>query len=1187
MRKQVLALEGDLRERSDNVDRVRARLSRAYAQARASSRTASTYGAWRDERITLVAVSWVLGTVFLRFCEDNRLIQQTFLAGPGQRLVGAEERHAAFRARHPHMTDLDWLLEGFTHLAQSHKAMARIFDLKRSVLGELSPSPEAAAALVAFWRRRAKNGAIRFDFTDPALDTEFLGDVYQDISETARKRYALIRTPDFIANLILDLTLDPAITEFGLQGFRSIDPCCGSGTFVLGAFKRLMTAWREAEPETSERVLITRSLESVHGCDLDPFAVSITRFRLLVAATRESGGRTLSQTPSHALNVATADALLDGPGTPGTLSLPFLYEGENWGDETAEDAREFSKQCNFLGQNSYNTVLGEPPFITVRDKALSAAYREAYTSTAGIFPLSGPFVERMFQLAASGSARKPGGYVGLYTSSSFTNRDFGEKLIGEFFPRVRLTHVIDTSGVFVPGHRTPTLILVGRNDQGTQDARVRSVLGVRGEPRHPEDPAQGFVWRAILDQVDRPGTTSEWVSVQDEPRQRYSRFPWTLTGGGGADLMDLLSQAPRRLGDLLSAPVGAIADPGQRDVFALGPPWFARHPDSAALGLGMVTGDTVRNWRADVSTQVLAPYDSDGSPLPLDLTTSWGRHLWTMRQVLRAAPGSQQPSRSRHWWTWRRWPHNGSRGPAITFPYVATHNHFALKPEGKAFSRTVPVIRLSQTSGEGEHIGLLGILNSSTACFWLKQVNSSTGADGLGKPMPGQEWARSYTFAAASFSQIPLPASAPHAHARALHALGQLLNAREPSAVCSDERPPSRKSLNTAREAQEKLRHQMTAHQEELDWEIYGSYKLLSADAQTRLTMPPEAVLPPLQPGERAFEIVLARRMLAGEAADSWFTRDTWFRERGATPVTELPAHWPADYRKVVQARIEAIESLPAIALIERPEYKRRWSSELWETREERALRSWLLDRCEDERLWYDRRNDSLHPRPRTIDQLAQELSGDAELRSVAALYAADHLGLQGAHLRDVLAAVLATEHVPCVSALRYKESGLRKRAQWEQVWDLQRSEDRTGQALGIPVPPKFSMLDFRSSSYWSHRGSLDIPRERFLSYPVDATENGDLLLGWSGWKEMDRVRVLLDLISALDQRPNRTVHQLIPFLAGIQELLPWVRQWEAQQGPTLKHRHGETFQHRLDELRTAYKLSTLDLAAWRPQRTN
>ncbi|WP_425426953.1 DUF7008 domain-containing protein [Streptomyces sulphureus] len=96
-----------------------------------------------------------------------------------------------------------------------------------------------------------------------------------------------------------------------------------------------------------------------------------------------------------------------------------------------------------------------------------------------------------------------------------------------------------------------------------------------------------------------------------------------------------------------------------------------------------------------------------------------------------------------------------------------------------------------------------------------------------------------------------------------------------------------------------------------------------------------------------------------------------------------------------------------------------------------------------------------------------------------------------------------ATEHVPYASAKRYKESALRKRAQREQVWELKRREDKQVKTEDS-VPPKFVSADFQHASYWSHRGGLDIPRERFIFYPDVVVAGKGLLLGWSGLNEAD-----------------------------------------------------------------------------------
>jgi type I restriction-modification system DNA methylase subunit len=114
---------------------------------------------------------------------------------------------------------------------------------------------------------------------------------YQDLSESARKTYALLQTPELVEEFIPDLTLTPALEEFGLAGLRTIDPACGSGHFLLGLFRRILAAWRRREPNTDDWELITRALGSVHGCDKNPFATSIARFRLLVAALGEAEER--------------------------------------------------------------------------------------------------------------------------------------------------------------------------------------------------------------------------------------------------------------------------------------------------------------------------------------------------------------------------------------------------------------------------------------------------------------------------------------------------------------------------------------------------------------------------------------------------------------------------------------------------------------------------------------------------------------------------------------------------------------------------------------------------------------------------------------------------------------------------------------------------------------------------------
>lgn len=111
-------------------------------------------------------------------------------------------------------------------------------------------SADAARGLVDFWRQADPDtSALLHNFADPAWETRFLGDLYQDPSAEAKKKYALLQTPEFAEEFILDRTLEPALEEFGLAATRCIDPTCGSGHFLLGAFGRpTPTAYTSYDP---------------------------------------------------------------------------------------------------------------------------------------------------------------------------------------------------------------------------------------------------------------------------------------------------------------------------------------------------------------------------------------------------------------------------------------------------------------------------------------------------------------------------------------------------------------------------------------------------------------------------------------------------------------------------------------------------------------------------------------------------------------------------------------------------------------------------------------------------------------------------------------------------------------------------------------------------------------------------
>lgn len=1176
LRQQVSALEDDLRARSKEEPEVSTDLRAEYDTARQAKRTAATYETWRDDRITQVAAAWVLGTVFVRFCEDNGLIEWPFLAGPDDRLTEAEERHDAYFREHPDRNDRDWLVEAFQHLAAAHPTAAGLFDERHNPLWEIMPSYEAATAVLQFWRRRDEDGLIRYDFTDPEWDTRFLGDLYQDLSEHARKTYALLQTPVFVEEFILDLTLEPAVEEFGLAGLRTIDPACGSGHFLLGLFHRLLEKWRKAEPNTDDWMLIRRSLESVHGCDKNPFAVSIARFRLLVAALWAAGERRLDTAPGFPINVAVGDSLMHGRGVNWErleLDLPTYRALHTY---RTEDIDEFIKSCNLLAVHTYHVVVGNPPYITVKDKLENDNYRDVYKKVcSGKYALSVPFAQRLFDLAipAHGNNRDAG-FVGQITANSFMKREFGKKLISDFFRVRHLTHIIDTSGAYIPGHGTPTVILVGRNHMARHGDPIRAMLGVRGEPSQPENPANGLVWSAIREQIDKPGSESEWVTVDDVERTRFATYPWSVSGGGAGDLTRILSNTPGHLGTRVDGTIGFHVILGDDEVFCAGR-ITSQWAQVRVAAKAFTTGDDVRDWDASHGYAIW-PYAGVEPDRSLQNTSLF----WPYRATLRSGLmfGKTREARGMEWHEHTMLSWSRTESPLlVSFACVATHNHFKLSRDSRLHNRHAPVIKLPEGASEDDHLALLGVLNSSTACFWLKQVSQAKAGGGTGRGMQDEAWEERYEFTGTKLQDFPLPAELPLGLGRILDALARQLATLRPAAVCADS-APTRESLDAARVDYNRIRGRVIALQEELDWQVYHSYGLLFETELAQLTAPDHDTIPEINLGERAFEIVLARKVAAGEMQTAWFER------HGSTPIIEIPQHWPDWYREIVEARIDTIEKRRDIALIERPECKRRWATQPWEKKEAEALRTWLLDRCERRDLWFGLRDGFQQPRMLTVSQLADAFRDDADMHSVAQLYAADHLGKRELTLAQILERVVADEHVPYLAALRYKDSGLRKRAQWEQVWEQQRGEDRTGRRLDIPVPPKYTSADFRKTSYWSQRGKLDVPKERFISYP-DANPDSDptLLLGWAGWDHKDQAQALVNVINDRTTDAGWGREKLTPLLAGLAEIMPWVKQWHGEYDTDWGGIPAEEYQAFLDEQRAKHHVTEEDLTGWRP----
>jgi hypothetical protein len=190
---------------------------------------------------------------------------------------------------------------------------------------------------------------------------------------------------------------------------------------------------------------------------------------------------------------------------------------------------------------------------------------------------------------------------------------------------------------------------------------------------------------------------------------------------------------------------------------------------------------------------------------------------------------------------------------------------------------------------------------------------------------------------------------------------------------------------------------------------------------------------------------------------------------------------------------------------------------------------------------------------------LADRAERDTDFMQVAELYR----GHPDFDVHALVAELVESEAVPFLAVLRYKPTGLRKREVWERTWHLQRREDaidaeveenfhhegheehevreeqqggnlrdlralrgsktsladaieleqkrRKQQEIGdIPPPPKYKSADFLSTTFWRLRGALDVPKERFVSYPhCSKAADPSLVVAWAGWDHLQQAQAL------------------------------------------------------------------------------
>lgn len=599
-----------------------------------------------------------------------------------------------------------------------------------------------------------------------------------------------------------------------------------------------------------------------------------------------------------------------------------------------------------IARGGFDLMVGNPPFVTARNPVKRELYRERWARVCHKkFQLVCPFFDLSF-----GNLRA-NGQLGFIVSNAFAKREFGQPLIEDFFTTVNLQKIVDCSGLLFPGHGTPTCIVFGANERPRESVGIRIAALLPGGGDLRTAPEESPLWHTLAAQHDHPGFSDKTVIVSDRSRKEMASWPWNFDVGPEPTKRMLVENGRAQLREFLAADIGFMFIIGRNDIFILPSHVLRKQHISPSSVRPIHPGEEIRDFALRGQEFVIFPYKADSLELigyPKS-SPEW-RYFASFESELGDRPtfSGTFAEDGRKPYQFHQLPVERAKNPkSIAYPEIATHGHFVFDPNGCAFNQKGPLLKLRSTATADEHHLIAGLLNSSAALFWLKQICFNKGA--------GEEEHRDrFEFAGGKTQQLPIPLDLVESLQGKTNSLSERLSGLSRNCwVCGGHwaqfsflklfeqagesyhswhkvlpgyvvparefSPPFastdqlRSRLVAAIARREQLRAEMVALQEEMDWLIYRAYALgspsprsASVDWLAAIDSSPS----PITEDQRPFRL--------------WAATDGDFDKACGL----IPVDWAQSQRKLWRARLQCIRDDEHIRRIEAPVYKRRWDEQ-------------------------------------------------------------------------------------------------------------------------------------------------------------------------------------------------------------------------------------------------------------------
>ena len=293
-----------------------------------------------------------------------------------------------------------------------------------------------------------------------------------------KKAGGVFYTPTYIVEYIVNNTVGKLLdgkTPKQAEKLRILDPACGSGSFLLGAYQHLLDwhlrwytendpqkwaktkqqpiyqghggAWR-LTTAMRKRIL----LNNIYGVDIDSQAVEVTKLSLMLKVLEGETGESINKQlsffheralPNLSNNIKCGNSLI-GPDFYDQQQILFMDEEECYRVNVFDWEQEFSEVTEDGG---FDAVIGNPPYLSIDDtwgshdvrlKAIKQTYPEIYNDKTDIL--------FYFLAKATGLSK---GYVSFIVSRAFLEAYKADKLRAYLVKHASLQELIDFRNYYV------------------------------------------------------------------------------------------------------------------------------------------------------------------------------------------------------------------------------------------------------------------------------------------------------------------------------------------------------------------------------------------------------------------------------------------------------------------------------------------------------------------------------------------------------------------------------------------------------------------------------------------------------------------------------------------------------------------------------------------------------------------